>query len=105
MTIQEFEKLAGYEVNYDDYVNIIEPMYMAVELSKVDFVQCINRKRFEVKKKTERQYINEIEDGCNSTLATVLGREACICGRMMTWDELIRDRQRYGDQPDLKQFR
>ena len=52
-----------------------------------------------------RQYINEIEDGCNSTLAAVLGREACICGRMMTWDELIRDRQRYGDQPDLRQFR
>ena len=46
MMQQEFEQLAGYEVSYEDYVDIIEPMYMAVNLSKSEFVQCINKKRF-----------------------------------------------------------
>ena len=57
----EFEALAGYKVSDEDYNKIIEPMYMAVELNKQDFVKCIDRKRFEVKVKTERQYINEIK--------------------------------------------
>ena len=43
---EEFEKIAGYEVSYEDYNHIIEPMYMAINLSKEDFVQCINKKRF-----------------------------------------------------------
>ena len=34
---------------------------MAVELDKAEFVKCVNRKRFEVKVKTERRYINEIK--------------------------------------------
>ena len=46
MMQQEFEQLAGYEVSYEDYVDIIEPMYMTVDLSKSEFVQCINKKRF-----------------------------------------------------------
>lgn len=79
MMIQEFEKLAGYEVNYNDYVNIIEPMYMAVKLNKADFIQCLNRKRFEVKKKTERQYINEIKK-----IAEFLYDN---CGRSSFWKE------------------
>ena len=49
MTHDEFEKLAGYEVSYDDYVNIIEPMYMATDLPKAEFVECINKKRFALK--------------------------------------------------------
>lgn len=43
---EEFEKVAGYEVSYEDYNQIIEPMYMATNLSKEDFVQCVNKKRF-----------------------------------------------------------
>ena len=43
----EFEELAGYEVSDVDYETIIEPMYMAVKLSKKDFVKCIDRKRFD----------------------------------------------------------
>ena len=49
MTKQEFEKLAGYEVSTENYNNIIEPMYMATHLCKVDFVKTINRKAFEKK--------------------------------------------------------
>lgn len=43
---QEFESLAGYRVTDSDYFGIIEPMYMATNLSKVDFVACLDRKRF-----------------------------------------------------------
>ncbi len=49
MMKQEFEALAGYEVSAEDYNNIIEPMYMATDLSKQEFVKTINRKNFEVK--------------------------------------------------------
>ena len=35
----EFEKLAGYEVTTRDYLDIIEPMYMATDLDKSDFVK------------------------------------------------------------------
>lgn len=47
MMHEEFEQLAGYRVTYDDYHNIIEPMYMATTLSKQDFIETLNRKRFE----------------------------------------------------------
>lgn len=46
MTKQEFESLAGYEVTFEDYNKIIEPMYMVTDLSKQDFVKVIDKKRF-----------------------------------------------------------
>lgn len=69
MTKHEFEALAGYEVTWDDYNNIIEPMYMATDLSKADFVKCIDKKRFALKSLTKMR--NEmikiargLEDSC-----------------------------------------
>ena len=52
MMKQEFERIAGYEVSAEDYYKVIEPMYMATNLSKQDFVKTINRKRFAVKKES-----------------------------------------------------
>ncbi len=49
----EFEALAGYEVSVSDYDNIIEPMYMATELSKEDFVKVICKERFALKSREE----------------------------------------------------
>jgi len=46
MTKQEFTQIAGYEVSDNDYYDIIEPMYMATNLSKKDFIQTLNKKRF-----------------------------------------------------------
>lgn len=47
MMWHEFEELAGYEVSYEDYHDIIEPMYMALpQVTKQDFVSMINKKRF-----------------------------------------------------------
>ena len=59
MMKHEFEALAGYEVSFDDYNNIIEPMYMATNLNKADFVKCIDKKRFALK--THKQIISSIK--------------------------------------------
>ena len=57
MMKHEFEALAGYEVSHEDYNNIIEPMYMATDLSKQDFVKVIDRKRFEVKREKSQEML------------------------------------------------
>lgn len=38
----EFERLAGRRVSPEMYKDIIEPMYMATDISKEDFVKLIN---------------------------------------------------------------
>lgn len=62
MMWKEFEEIAGYEVSYDDYHNIIEPMYMAVpeSVSKREFVKMIDKKRFALK--TEKQIIKRMRE-------------------------------------------
>lgn len=59
MLKNEFEDLAKIEVSYEDYKNIIEPMYMATNLSKQDFINTLNLKRFALKSK--KQLINELK--------------------------------------------
>ena len=59
MMKQEFEEIAGYEVSTEDYNNIIEPMYMATDMSKQDFVQTINKKRFALP--TTRELMRQIK--------------------------------------------
>lgn len=49
MMKHEFEALAGYQVTTETYDNIIEPMYMATNLSKQDFIKVLNRKALEYK--------------------------------------------------------
>lgn len=56
---EEFERLAGYEVSFDDYQKIIEPMYMATDLDKREFVKCINKNRFALP--TKKQLIDEMK--------------------------------------------
>ena len=53
MMKEEFERIAGYEVSYYDYKNIIEPMYLATNLNKSEFVKKLNRKEFEITPKTK----------------------------------------------------
>ena len=54
MMHEEFERIAGYEVTFADYNDIIEPMYMALpNVSKQDFVKMIDRKRFALPAKAE----------------------------------------------------
>ena len=49
MMKHEFEALAGYEVSTEDYEKIIEPMYLATELTKQEFVKTISKQRFALK--------------------------------------------------------
>lgn len=67
MMWKEFEEIAGYEVSFEDYDKIIEPMYMALtNVSKQEFVKMIDKKRFalptpaalmrEVKKEAKHLY-------------------------------------------------
>lgn len=60
MMHEEFEKLMGCNVKYDTYVNIIEPMYMALpNVSKEDFCKLLNKKAIEIKPITK--YRTEIK--------------------------------------------
>lgn len=64
MMKQEFEQFAGYEVSEADYYNIIEPMYYASKLSKAEFIQTLNPKRFALR--THEQLINEMKKLANT---------------------------------------
>lgn len=46
MMKHEFEEIAKIEVTSEDYDNIIEPMYMATNMSKAEFVKTLNLKFF-----------------------------------------------------------
>lgn len=59
MMWKEFEEIAGYEVSYEDYTNIIEPMYMATNLSKQEFVKTLNKKAFVLP--TKAQMVREMK--------------------------------------------
>lgn len=76
MMKQEFEALAGYEVSLDDYSKIIEPMYMATNLTKQEFVKTINKKRFALK--PLKAYIKEMKQ-----IAAVIEAR---CSHIYTYD-------------------
>ena len=44
MMKEEFERLAKIEVTYEAYSKIIEPMYLAADLTKQEFVKRLNLK-------------------------------------------------------------
>lgn len=67
MMKQEFERIAGYEVSMEDYNNIIEPMYMATNLDKYEFVKVVDKNRFEVKKQKSEERI-ELEESINAEI-------------------------------------
>lgn len=60
MMKHEFERIAGYEVSWTDYNNIIEPMYMATNLTKEDFVKTLDKKRFALKPRS--WYVKQMKE-------------------------------------------
>lgn len=44
MLKEEFEKISGIEISDYNYKNIVEPMYMAVNLDKKDFIKLLDLK-------------------------------------------------------------
>ena len=64
MMWKEFEEIAGYEVSYETYNNVIEPMYTALpNISKQEFVKLIDKKA--VALPTRRQVINQMKKLAN----------------------------------------
>lgn len=62
MMKEEFEAIIGYEVTESGYRNVIEPMYMATNLSKQEFAKVVNAKQFKVEKSQERiDFENELK--------------------------------------------
>lgn len=53
MLKQEFEALAGYEVSTETYNKVIEPMYMATDMDKREFVKCLDKKYFALRTKIQ----------------------------------------------------
>ena len=69
MMHKEFEEIAGYEVSFETYTNVIEPMYMATNLSKQEFVKLLNKKAFALPtqsemKKEMKKIANHLFDIC-----------------------------------------
>jgi myo-inositol 2-dehydrogenase / D-chiro-inositol 1-dehydrogenase len=50
------------------------------------------------------QFINETRSGAESTLSTILGRDAAMSGKEMTWDKLIASSARLDPKLNLAQF-
>jgi len=46
-------------------------------------------------------YINSLEEGVNSTLSAILGRQASYTGATQTWDAMIKDNQRLEAELEL----
>jgi hypothetical protein len=72
MMREEFEQIAGYEVTWQDYTEIIEPMYMALPegISKQEFVKMIDKKRFALKplnkiEKEMKKIAEHLKETCN----------------------------------------
>lgn len=54
MMKQEFERLAKIEVTEETYTRVIEPMYLATDLSKTDFIKLLNLKALQAPKVVEK---------------------------------------------------
>lgn len=54
MMKQEFERLAKIEVTDETYSKVIEPMYLATNLSKQDFIKVLNLKALAAPKVKEK---------------------------------------------------
>ena len=84
MMHHEFEQLAGYEVTFEDYANIIEPMYMATNLTKQEFIKCLDYKRFSIQYKKSQLKKNLIKQ--MKELAEIM---KSYCGHRDTYNEYI----------------
>jgi myo-inositol 2-dehydrogenase / D-chiro-inositol 1-dehydrogenase len=49
-------------------------------------------------------YLNEARSGADSTFTAILGREAAMANRKMTWEEMIHSNQKLDPKLNLKQF-
>lgn len=86
MMKSEFERLAGYEVSHEDYTKIIEPMYMAISLSKAEFVKLLDPKRFSLEYKRKQRKNGLVKR--MKELAAQMKAEAGHASAVETFEEL-----------------
>ena len=57
MMWNEFMELAGYEVSYETYSKVIEPLYMALpeNITKQEFIKMLDKKAFALPTKKQMQ--------------------------------------------------
>lgn len=70
MMKEEFERLAKIEVSYETYSKVIEPMYIAADIPKQEFIKLLNLKAFEspkVKVKDIKKMCVRDRSGCMKT--------------------------------------
>lgn len=70
MLWKEFEDLAKIEVTFETYSKIIEPMYLAADLPKQDFIKLLNLKALaapKVKEKNIKKMCVRDRSGCMKT--------------------------------------
>ena len=82
MMWKEFEELAGYDVSYEDYTNVIEPMYMATNMSKREFIACLDEKRFSLNYKRE-----QMKKSLTKQMKDLAKEIKELCGHTTTWEE------------------
>jgi len=78
MMHHEFEELAGYEVSFETYNNIIEPMYMALpeNITKQQFVKMLDKKAFALPK--PESFLKQVKKEANHLYE--------ICGRYTDYE-------------------
>lgn len=70
MMKEEFERLAKIEVSYETYSKVIEPMYIAADIPKQEFIKLLNLKALElpkVKTKNIKKMLIRDRSGCTKT--------------------------------------
>ncbi len=70
-------------------------LYDADKNKGISFIESIEKK----------QYLNLIEDGCNSTLSTIMGREAVFSGERIFWDKMLAEKKRMDTGIDITKIK
>lgn len=92
MNYEEFKRIAGYEVSYETYKNIIEPMYMSTDIiDKKEFCKSFSKKLFAIKPtdklvKELRELAKELQYAAKYGL--------CVADKMDEFRKLCEDYQK-----------
>jgi hypothetical protein len=63
-----------------------------------------NKEKAFIKSIETGNYLNEARQGADSTLTAILGREAAVARKEMTWNEIISSNERLDPKLNLAQF-
>ena len=76
-----------------------------VEMDSTLFDSDVNKGKSFIQSIQNGKYLNQIETACESTLTAILGREAVLQDKTVSWKELVSSNQRLDHQLNLSKFR